>query len=185
MTTVINLAGAAGAGKSTLAAGLFHKLKSNGFSAELVNEYVKSWAYRGIMPGPLDEIYFFGKQSHKESILFGKVDFIITDCPIYLCSFYEQVYNPESFQLVKDLPMQYMRIVQQLYGVTYHNYFIHRVSEVDQRGRYSDTKDSDEKSALLQIFMEKHGIAYTSHLATDIDTIYANITRNTAPNTSP
>ena len=39
--------GPSGCGKSTLAAGLFYDLKLHGLKVELVNEYVKKWAWYG------------------------------------------------------------------------------------------------------------------------------------------
>ena len=42
---VINLLGGPGCGKSTVAAGIFHQLKSLGYSTELVTEYVKDIVY--------------------------------------------------------------------------------------------------------------------------------------------
>lgn len=41
MTSVINLIGGPGSGKSTTAAGLFFRMKSMGVRCELVTEYAK------------------------------------------------------------------------------------------------------------------------------------------------
>jgi len=47
MTTVINILGGSGCGKTTTAAGLFYEMKKQRISCELVQEFVKIWAYEG------------------------------------------------------------------------------------------------------------------------------------------
>jgi hypothetical protein len=95
VTTVINLYGGPGTGKSTSAAYLYYLLKQGGRNVEMVREYVKDWAWEGRKIGDFDQLYFLGKQSRKESMLFDKVDFIVTDSPIAMSSFYAKLYNPE------------------------------------------------------------------------------------------
>lgn len=95
-TTVINLWGGPGIGKSTLAAELFACLKRQNVSVELVREYVKNWAWRGERVGPWDDVYLFGKQVRAESTLYGRVSYIVTDSPIPLGAVYERMYSPGS-----------------------------------------------------------------------------------------
>ena len=92
-TTVINLFGGSGIGKSTQAAHLFYHLKCLGHSAEYVNEYIKEhiWANRkDVIRSDTDikQDYIFAKQHKKQYILQGKVDYIITDSPLPLSAFY-------------------------------------------------------------------------------------------------
>lgn len=91
-TTIINLYGGPGVGKSTSAAYLYYLLKTKGINAELVREYVKDWVYENRKIGPYNQIYFLGKQIHKESLLYGKVDYIITDSPIMMSVYYAYLY---------------------------------------------------------------------------------------------
>lgn len=72
-TTIINLYGGPGAGKSTSAAFLYYLLKANGFNVELVREYVKDWAWEKRVITNYDQIYFLGKQVRRESLLYGIV----------------------------------------------------------------------------------------------------------------
>lgn len=92
-TTIINLYGGPGAGKSTSAAYVYYLLKSAGKSAELVREYVKDWAYEGRKINTYDQIYFLGKQVRHESMLLGKVDWLVTDCPIFMNLYYASKYS--------------------------------------------------------------------------------------------
>ena len=91
-TTIINLYGGPGVGKSTSAAYLYYLLKINGMNAELVREYVKDWVYENRKIGPYNQIYFLGKQVHKESLLYGKVNYIITDSPIMMSVYYAYLF---------------------------------------------------------------------------------------------
>lgn len=91
-TTIINVYGGPGSGKSTSAAYLYYLLKVAGENVELVREYVKDWAWEGRKFSVYDEIYFLGKQVRHESMLFGKVDWIITDAPVYMTAYYASLY---------------------------------------------------------------------------------------------
>ena len=72
----------AGHRKSTSAAQLFAELKQRHVSTELAREYVKKWAWEGRKISGFDEYYFVGHQIREESLLFGKVDYIVTDKPL-------------------------------------------------------------------------------------------------------
>jgi cytidylate kinase len=87
-TIVINLYGGPGTGKSTLAALIYHKLKVKGYKVELVQEYVKTWVYQNRIPNDWDQFEFFSQQLMKEHILYGKVQYIVTDCPLELSAYY-------------------------------------------------------------------------------------------------
>lgn len=93
-TTIINLYGGPGVGKSTSAAYLYYLLKARGDNVELVREYVKDWAWEGRKFGIYDELYFLGKQIRHESMLFGKVSYIVTDAPVYMTAYYASIYCP-------------------------------------------------------------------------------------------
>ena len=98
MTILINLLGAPSVGKSTTAGKLFAELKGMELNAELVQEYVKGWAWDGRTISPYDQFYFFGKETHNQSHLFNKVDFIISDSPAVLTAFY-QLYSQQENSL--------------------------------------------------------------------------------------
>lgn len=91
-TKIINLYGGPGTGKSTAAAYVYHQMKCKHINAELVREYVKEWAWESRKISVYDQLYFLGKQSRKESMLYGKVDWIITDAPVFMNLYYAQKY---------------------------------------------------------------------------------------------
>jgi len=96
-TTIINLYGGPSAGKSTSAAYLYYLLKCQGENAELVREYVKNWAWDNRPFNMYDELYFLGKQTRHESMLFGKVKYIVTDAPVYMTAYYAKLYCSANF----------------------------------------------------------------------------------------
>src|SRR5579864_7162545 len=91
-TTILNVYGGPGSGKSTSAAYLYYLLKCKGENAELVREYVKEWSWEKRPITAYDEIYFLGKQVRHESLLFGKVKWIVTDAPVYMTAYYANLY---------------------------------------------------------------------------------------------
>jgi len=97
MTTIINLYGGPGTGKSTSAAKLFAMMKDRGLNVELVREYVKEWAWENRPISVYDQIYFLGKQSRKESLLYGKVDYIVTDSPVLMSAAYASLGSKELY----------------------------------------------------------------------------------------
>lgn len=96
-TTIINLYGGPGSGKSTAAAYLYYLLKCQGENIELVREYVKNWAWDNRAFNVYDELYFLGKQVRHESMLFGKVNYIVTDAPVLMTAYYASIYCSKAF----------------------------------------------------------------------------------------
>ena len=73
MTKIINLYGAPGSGKSTIASGLFFHMKMAGLNVELASEYIKSKVFEE-NPYPFkDQLYCFAKQHKKLRELNDKV----------------------------------------------------------------------------------------------------------------
>lgn len=150
-TKVINLFGGAGAGKSTLASAIFYELKMRGLRAEQVGEYIKKWAWAGRVPGKFDQFYIFGQQCYSESLLYEKVDFIVTDSPLMLIPFYEQKLNQTD--LLEDTVNKFMNYAEQ-HGVSYHNFWLERPNYYDTKGRYQSKEEAAETDLELKKFLE-------------------------------
>jgi hypothetical protein len=139
----INLFAGPGAGKSTTAAWLYAQMKSDMFSVELIQEYVKSWAYDGREPSSFDQIYLFGKQMHSEDrVLKCGVHHTISDSPLFLSTCYCAKYNPELFEPL----IQIERTIERKYPSL--NIYIERHSKpYVKEGRYQtydEAKDMDK-----------------------------------------
>jgi len=96
-TVVINIAGGPGTGKTTVAAELFSKLKEKGYEVENVSEFAKELVWEGRNEAFDDRLYMHGEQNHRLMQMNGKLDFIITDSPLFLTSVYNSYYLKDKF----------------------------------------------------------------------------------------
>lgn len=138
-TIVINLIGGPGSGKSTLAAGLFYELKKLGFNAEMSLEFAKDKVWEESIRTLDDQIYIFGKQYHKLWRLNNKVDIIITDSPLLVSLYYNQIESKYFDNFV----------IEQFNRFNNVTYFIERDEEnYQEEGRlqtFEEAKDIDKK----------------------------------------
>lgn len=143
---VINLWGAPGAGKSTVAAGLFYKMKVAGYKVELVTEYAKDVVWDNRDDLLKDQLYLLAKQNRKLERLRGKVDWCITDSPVLLVLAYmPELYYSHFNSLTYDVWNSYTNL----------NYLLERNHEYKRDGRMQTEEESriiDEK--ILDIFSE-------------------------------
>lgn len=91
-TIIINLIAGACAGKSTIASGIFYKLKMKGVDCEQSLEYAKDRVWEGSYSTMDDQIYMFGKQYHRVWRLNHKVQVVISDSPLILSIYYNRSY---------------------------------------------------------------------------------------------
>jgi predicted ATPase len=151
-TIVVNLYGGPGAGKTTVSADLFARLKKSYVSSELVREYVKDWVWEGRSINPFDQVYILAKQSRKEQILYGKVDVVITDSPIWLVPMYEQLYGskPHICQQIVD---KFAKEAEAK-GVTYLHVLVVREHAYDTEGRYQTEVEAKKLDQLMREYMD-------------------------------
>lgn len=155
-TTVINLFGGSGVGKSTVAALLFATMKMRGFDVELVREYVKLWAWSGKRVLPADQIYLLGKQSAYESLLYGKVKYIVTDSPVLLAGAYAEWHSGDSGRYVTEAAKSYYEVSAREHSVRYVNYVLSRDGEFDPRGRYETREQAENFDAFLRVYLARN-----------------------------
>lgn len=169
VTQVINLFGGSGLGKSTTAAGLFYEMKLRGHHCEMVREYVKQWAWDGIKVGQWDQIYLFGKQAKAESRLYGKVDVIVTDCPLLLSPIYESYYSPED-PVVIHSALAFIKKANKL-GIKHHNFILERNKVFDTRGRYETEEQARTVDCHVRVKLEEWGIPHATITSDDRDRV--------------
>tara|TARA_A100000171_G_C2140369_1_gene154942 strand:- start:12252 stop:12770 length:519 start_codon:yes stop_codon:yes gene_type:complete len=85
---IINLFGGPGVGKSTTAAGIFFEMKRAGYLVELVTEYAKELVWQNDTYTLDNQLYILAKQENRLRKLVGKVDYVVTDCPLLMAEFY-------------------------------------------------------------------------------------------------
>ena len=157
-TTIISLFAGPGAGKSTSAAYLFAYLKSQGYVCELVQEYVKKWAWAGRPVGTYDQILFLGKQVQAESVLLGKVDVIITDSPVWLCAYYAHRHCPPLLYTGVEAMVKGYYGQAMVDGHRHLNVFMNRTKEYVQKGRYETEEQARDIDTELRTFLAHRGV---------------------------
>jgi tRNA uridine 5-carbamoylmethylation protein Kti12 len=141
-TVVVNLFGGPGSGKSTLSCELFALLKRHNYQVELVREYAKDWAYeKRHIDTLMKQTYILTKQARRESMLYGKVNCIITDCPIALSGFYCEKYlhSNSMTNLVKEFLKE-----SQAHDVEHIYFQVPRRKKYNPNGRF-ETEEQAKK----------------------------------------
>lgn len=156
MTRVINFYAGPGCGKSTSSAYCFAALKQAGVNCELVREFVKEWAWQGIPVGVYDQFYFLGKQIKKESMVLGKVDYAITDSPVWLAAFYATQTTPPLKGLDACVAGYYEQAERD--GHQYIHVWLRRTKPYVQAGRYHTEAQSRQVDVDLRHFLSDRGV---------------------------
>ena len=169
-TIVINLIGGPGSGKSTLAAGLFYELKKKGFNTEMSLEFAKDKVWEESIRTLDDQIYIFGKQYHKLWRLNDKVDIIITDSPLLVSLYYNQI---ES-KYFNDF------VIEQFNRFNNFTYFIERnQTNYQEEGRLQTFDEAKEIDKKLIDILKKYNISFTTlNQNTALDNILVDILKN-------
>lgn len=157
MTKVINLYGGPGLGKSTLAAGTYSELMKSNLKVELVREYVKDWAWAGRKVGKYDQMYFLVQQFKREALLFNKVDYIITDSPFLLASFYAKYYHNQKYLVDTAIAMRKMCEED---GIIFLDYLIQRQTQYNPEGRYETEEEAIAIDNSIESFLKEYHIDY-------------------------
>lgn len=89
-TLIVNFYAGPGAGKSSMASGVFSELKWEGVESELVQEYAKDLVWGELFNALNNQIDVFGNQHKRLFRLFDKVDVIVTDSPLLLQTLYSK-----------------------------------------------------------------------------------------------
>ncbi len=147
-TLVLNLFGGPGTGKSTTAAGIFHKLKLAGVNCEMALEYAKDRVWEGSGHVLDNQLYVFGKQYHRLWRLLGKVDIVITDSPLLNSLLYYRGENPHFPEMVTF----------EHKGLNNFNVLLQRVKPFNPAGRLQDeaqAKDLDLEIRTILDFLRE------------------------------
>ena len=150
MTKIINLYGAPGSGKSTIASGLFYHMKMAGLNVELAPEYVKPKLFEENTYVFKDQLYCFAKQNKKLRELNGKVDFVITDSPLLM----SLIYNSTEVSLFNDLVVQYYSQYDNM------NFLLKRNHKYHTEGRMQSEQESDTVGEDLERYLNTYNIDY-------------------------
>lgn len=142
-TTIIEFYGGPGCGKTEAAHRLCSKLKQARLPVEMVPEYAKKWAYEQRTIDSLDEFYIFGKQTHAESSLLGKVDVVVTDRPVLLSAVYAELYAAHGVYM--GICLAATRYYEEVAGRGHRRIaiLVPRKHRYDHRGRFEDAGQAE------------------------------------------
>lgn len=174
MSTVINLFGGSGLGKSTTAALLFGEMKLQGLHCELVREYVKEWAWAGRKVGPDDQDTIYENQLSRERLYYNKLDFIVTDSPLLLGPIYQKFYTGDD-----PIKNRVLEGLQQAAddGIIHMNFVLQRNKEFDARGRYENETQAKAVDELVEQYLKDLSIPYHIIKSNDRERVHEILSR--------
>jgi nicotinamide riboside kinase len=150
---VINLFGAPGAGKSTIAMELTSMFKKHRIDAEVSLEFVKEYIHMGNNNLLAYQNYIFAQQERQLRILLDskEVEFAVTDAPLLLSPFYAPDNYPVYFkELVFEIFNSYDNI----------NYLVKRRHPYSFNSRIHSEEKSNLIAKKLPAFLINHNITY-------------------------
>lgn len=162
MRKIVCLWGGPGTGKSTTAAGVFNILKKKDFNCEMNREYIKDWVWEGRTINEGDQVYITAKHLKKEAALIRKgVEFIITDSPAALTSFYGDLYDKyeRQFGACKQIVKQHHQLCKD-HGYKIDHFFLIRTKAYQPEGRYQDEATARQYDIDIKKFLDDYGIRY-------------------------
>ena len=160
VSTLINLFGGPGIGKSGIAAGITYKMKKKHISVNNPYEFPKRLAWDKNIPAISDQLYVFANQHRGIAECYDKVDYIVIDSPILFSTIYHRYYT-------KGYPAE-------MYGKVFHDMVIdlhRRYSSVNillertegshnEKERYQNLKESIVIDTLCKNVLEEVGSKY-------------------------
>jgi len=165
MGDVVNLFGGPGVGKSTIAAGVFFRLKSLSVNCELVREYAKDVVWEGRNSLLANQIYVFAKQHKRLTDVVGHVDVVLTDSPLPLSAVYGSHY-PACFT---DLVWHEFNSFSNL------NFVLERRKPYVTSGREQTEEQAAGLDVRIRHVLDANGVPYMRLQGTDsaVDAIVA------------
>jgi len=136
--------GAPGAGKTTLTHDVFVSSKKSKKNCEVVSELAREWAYLNRPIQSMDQVFLFASQLHREDTLLSrsKVDFVITDSPIILNSYYGYKCDPGLY----DSYISFARRFDEKYPALHFFCPVNPSYKFDTEGRFHSAEDAKKIS---------------------------------------
>lgn len=166
ITTITSFYGGPSAGKSTSAAALYAIMKARGMSVELVREYIKEWIWDKRPLGIYEQLYITAKQLRRVTSFLGKVDYIITDSPVWLNSFYSRKYGTQHIhEGCEAMCKAYYQQVKSS-GHRFLNLWQTRAGKYEQAGRASNEQQARIADVEMKKYFKDKGLLFTEQRGT-------------------
>jgi thymidylate kinase len=159
-TTIINIFGGPGAGKSTAAALLFARMRMKGISCEYIPEFAKELSRANDMESIENQFYVSAIQYHRQYRLLGKVDYIVTDSPVLTGIVYDQL-NLKGFrEILADIQNRSSSI----------NILLIRdeSKEYETEGRHHTGFEAEQLDGDIEKLLQKYNVSYYEFYASDM-----------------
>lgn len=168
----INFYGGPGVGKSTLAALTFGWLRQQDIQAELVQEWIKGWAYIGREMKSFDYVYTFAQQLHTEDrLLQAGLNIVVTDSPVYLQCMYALHHKMkaanELWRIAKRFETAYPSV----------NFLVERpkTGTYQQAGRYENLNQAGEMDRFIKTCLNDWHVPFAAIRPGSIDPVLAEL----------
>jgi hypothetical protein len=148
-TIAVNLFGAPGAKKSTMAAGLYYYMKTKNYNVELVREYAKDLAWAGTLANASQQ-EIFEEQKRRMDIVNGKVALVINDSPLLNSLYYGDNKSPLFIGKVRSASRAFYNM----------NYFVSRVAPFREEGRLQNEQESDSMVGEIKSMLKHYDVYY-------------------------
>ncbi len=152
MTKIINLFGGPGIGKSRNAARLFSDMKQMGINCELIKEFAKELVWQERWSELHCQMYVTGEQIWRTKSLLNKVDYVISDSPIFLGAIYSKAAGVNFENAVFDEFNRYDN----------WNYQLTRQNPFNPKGREQNESESIDLDNTITLRLDSYGILYTT-----------------------
>ncbi len=154
MAKIINLFGGPGAGKTTLAAAIFHSLKILQINAEIISEFPKDMILEQNAQALDNQFYITANQAYRIWCAAKVYDYVIVDSPILLGAIYNK--NPNIAAEFNAFLLKYHHEFDNI------NIFLLR-GEKNQHpmsGRIHDIDEAIKKDIEIRNFLDQNQLQY-------------------------
>ncbi len=158
----INLIAGPNSGKSATAADIYSTLTRRHVNIQLVQEYIKTWAFEDRVPISFDQLYVFSKQLHAEDVFLREkprgtlANYIVTDCPLFLqyCYAVRNKFScaDELYKIQSNFEKEFPSI----------NIFIERPEHYQMIGRWENKDQAIAMDNLIKEQLKRHEISHYS-----------------------
>lgn len=155
--TNINIFGAPGVGKSTVASGLFYQMKIKGYKVEFITEYAKELTYDKAYIKLKDQLLVFANQFHRYYKLQNiGLDYLIHESPFVMGLSY---FNPDDIIPEKE----FKELVLSMFNKTNNiNIYLERndENEYQEFGRNQNLEESKKLENIILNLLDSNNIPY-------------------------